>query len=107
MRRTLFVLTSLAASSPATAAALPKFDIAAFCARIGTIGMTQSTAMLDGCIQAEAAARADLADTWTSVAPDVQTHCATAAGFAGDGSYALMQGCIARLRAEQVLDAGN
>ena len=104
MRLALAVLSVVALASPASAASLPSFDTAAFCAKVGTIGLTQSTVMLDGCIHEEVAARTELATAWDSLSVNEQNHCVTAASFAGDGSYGVMRSCIARLRADAALD---
>ena len=107
MRLAIAVLAGLLLAPPAVAGPLPLFDSAAYCAHVGFVGMTQSTVTLDGCVEAEAAARAELVETWAALKPDQQGHCATAAGFSGDGSYALMQSCIARLSADAALDRGE
>ncbi len=104
MRLALAAFAGLLLAARAQAAPLPLFDSAAYCAHVGFVGMTLSTVILDGCVEAEAAARVDLARSWAALKPDEQAHCASAAGFAGDGSYALMRSCIARLRADAALD---
>jgi len=65
--------------------------------------MTQSTVALDGCVTQEIAARAELTSGWDALTPNEQTHCTTAATFAGDGSYAVLRSCLARLSADAAL----
>jgi hypothetical protein len=103
MRLILAVVAALVLGSPALASSLPSFDSAAFCAKVGYIGMTHSTVALDGCITSEVAARMELTQAWDGLTPNEQGHCLTAATFAGDGSYALMRSCVARLRADAAL----
>ncbi len=107
MHYALVLCAGLALAAPASAASLPSFDTAAFCAKVGTIGLTQSTVMLDGCIHEELAARTELSTAWEGLSANEQNHCVTAASFAGDGSYGVMRSCVARLRADAALDAGG
>ncbi len=104
MRLVLATLAGLMALAlPAAAASLPNFDSAAYCAKVGYIGMSHSTVTLDGCIAQEVAARDELVQGWDVLTPNEQGHCLTAATFAGDGSYALMRSCVVRLRADAAL----
>ncbi len=107
MRLAYAVFASVALAVPAAAASLPSFDSAAYCAKVGVIGLTQSTVMLDGCIREEVSARTEMDDTWNNLTPTEQGHCLTAATFAGDGSYAVMKSCLARLRADATLDGAD
>ena len=106
MRFALAMTAAIALTTTAFAGPLPSFDSAAFCARVGFIGMTQSTVALDGCVEQEVAARSELEAAWGALTPGEQGHCLTAAVFAGDGSYALMRSCLARLRADALLNQG-
>jgi hypothetical protein len=103
MRLILAVVAGLVLALPASATPFPNFDSAAFCAKVGYVGMTHSTVALDGCITSEVAARTELAEAWDGLSANEQGHCLTAATFAGDGSYALMQSCLARVRADAAL----
>jgi hypothetical protein len=103
MRLILAAIAAAVLPMPAQATTLPSFDSATYCAKVGFVGMTQSTVALDGCVSLEVAARTELADEWEALSPDEQGHCLTAATFAGDGSYALMRSCLARLRADAAL----
>jgi hypothetical protein len=109
--RSVLAAVAFAAATPVAAGPLPSFDTAAYCAKVGTIGMSQSVIVLDGCVSQEVAARTALAESWPALSTNEQGHCLTAAAFAGDGSYALMESCVARLRADAALTgdvaAGN
>ena len=110
MRLAIAALAVSAFAAPAAAGSLPSFDSASYCSKVGFVGMTQSTVTLDGCIHEEVAARAELDEAWDALTPNEQGHCLTAAGFAGDASYALMRSCLVRQRADAALDraaAGN
>ena len=104
MRLVFAVLAGFALTTVVTAGSLPRFDTAAFCAKVGTIGLTQSTIMLDGCIREEVVAKTELTAAWDSLSANEQNHCVTAASFAGDGSYGVMRSCLVRLRTDAALD---
>ena len=68
---------------------------------------SQTTTTLDGCVRHELSARTALEASWSGLTPDLQSHCMAVASFAGDGSYALLQSCIAKAIAAQALDRGE
>lgn len=90
--------------APATAVELPDFDSAAYCERVGFIGITRSTTTFDGCVRLEVAARQALQPLWEAQPVSVREHCEIAASFSGNGSYALLKSCIAQIAAQQRLD---
>lgn len=107
MRLPAAALCVLVCAAPAMASGLPAFDSAAYCAKVGFVGMTQTTTTLDGCAAQEATARADLEAAWSKIPIDVQAHCALAAEFTGTGSYALLASCLAKTAAERALNSGE
>lgn len=96
------IIIMLGLVPPAAAAPLPDFDSAQFCAKASFAGTSQSSVVLDGCVALEANARDALLQAWPQAAEIDRTHCETAAGFAGPGSYAVMLGCLEKLKASVV-----
>lgn len=107
MRLPAAAVCLLACTTAATASGLPAFDSAAYCAKVGFVGMTQTTTTLDGCSAQEASARADLMPVWPNVPDDLRAHCVLAAEFTGTGSYALLASCLAKTAAERALNSSE
>jgi hypothetical protein len=92
------LVTSWLSIAPANAAAaLPQFDSALYCRRVGIIGMTTSLTTWSGCTAQERQSRDRLVPRWSTIAATVSTVCQQTAMFSGAGSYAVLEGCIARM----------
>ena len=105
MRLPAAVASLLLCAAPALAGGLPGFDSATYCSKVAFVGMTHSTVTLDGCAAQEASARSDLAQSWSAIPADLQSHCVLAAEFTGTGSYALLASCLAKTAADRAFDS--
>jgi hypothetical protein len=102
-RIVIVVLSALATSwlntAPANATSpMPHFDSALYCQRVGIIGMTTSLTTWTGCTAQERQSRDRLIPRWPEIAADVSAVCQQTALFSGAGSYAVLEGCIARMQ---------
>ena len=81
-------------SAPSWAQAdVPRYDPAAHCKRIASIG--SSSAVIERtCLQTEQSAYDDLKRRWDKVPSETASHCDRIARVGGDGTYVILKTCI-------------
>ena len=77
-----------------TLADMPRYDVAAHCKVIASVGGSYSEMMYDGCFQMEQAAYDNLKSRWDGLSSNLQSHCDEIARVGGTGSYSMLEGCI-------------
>jgi hypothetical protein len=91
------VLALLAAPGAAMAeptAALPRYDVAAYCRKISGLSGGNSHTLRRNCLRSEAEARAALAPRWPDLPQAVRARCDRLSRSVGFGRYARLRSCV-------------
>jgi hypothetical protein len=92
------VTPALAAAQPAEASILPHYAVETLCGQMAEVGDSRSEALYARCIHDEQTAYDRLKPLWPTLSAQTRSECDEMATGSGDGSYALLAGCVERER---------